>query len=100
MPLFTRHATFAGRGFVRGRVFRVGSYPALAICADGSRVDGELYDIEPAAWNRVVTALDAYEGCSVDDPEPHAYRREVIDVEDQSGRIVRAWAYLLTALRR
>lgn len=76
-----------------GRLYDLGYYPGLVQAAYGTdEVVGELYrlvDVET-----VLADLDAYEGCGPDDPPPHEYRREAIDVRTDDGRSLRAWAYL------
>jgi len=42
----------------------------------------------------VLEALDRYEGCGPDDPEPRYFRREAWFVEVDGGETVRAWVYL------
>lgn len=81
-----------GTGKVRGRLYRLGWYPALVEdVAQGGWVTGDVFRMtEPEitlAW------LDAYEECGPAFPQPQEYRREVISVWLACAE-VRAWAYL------
>jgi gamma-glutamylcyclotransferase (GGCT)/AIG2-like uncharacterized protein YtfP len=89
-PLLGESARFVDEARVRGRVVPVGPYQALVIGTGEETVTGELMDI-PAD---ILPRLDAYEGCSIDDPQPHDYRRESILATRASGDEVRTWAYV------
>ena len=94
--VLARDAKFLGEGKVRGRLFSLGPYPGMALSdSDDGSVRGELYQVRPERWQQVIRELDSYEGCGPDDPEPHEYRRALVDVVTASGRKVPAWAYLL-----
>jgi gamma-glutamylcyclotransferase (GGCT)/AIG2-like uncharacterized protein YtfP len=94
--ILAENATFLGEGRVRGRLFSLGAYPGMVLseCEEDS-VKGELYEVIPERWGKVIEELDSYEGCGPDDPEPHEYRRSLVDVMTDSGQDVHAWAYLL-----
>ena len=79
-------ARYLGKASVRGRLFDLGGFPG-AVKAPGAsqRVLGELYYLPRAV--RTLKSLDRYEGSG--------YRREVTEVEWQSGRRVRGWIYWL-----
>jgi len=83
-----RHAgaRYLGKASVRGRLFDLGEFPG-AVKATGASalVLGELYYLPCAV--RALKSLDRYEGSR--------YKREVTEVELQSGRRVRAWIYWL-----
>jgi gamma-glutamylcyclotransferase (GGCT)/AIG2-like uncharacterized protein YtfP len=93
--LLAKHARYMGDATVSGRLFDLGDYPGMIPSEDRSKVVGELYEIDQAKWHDVVTRLDKYEGCSSDDPEPHEYRRELVNARLHSGDVVAAWAYVL-----
>jgi len=94
--LLARHGRYVGDATVAGRLFDLGSYPGMFL-ADQGRVVGELYDIDQASWDEVIERLDEYEGCSSNDPQPHEYRREVVDSQLTNGTRLPAWAYVLAA---
>src|SRR5260370_7335100 len=58
----------------------------------------ELNTFYPPQWESVIERLDEYEGCTASDPEPHEYRREVVDAYLPNGKTVPAWAYVLNRL--
>lgn len=91
-----QNASYAGQGFVRGRLFNLGSYPGLVIAeAPDETVIGELYKIARGRRKAVLDRLDEYEGCSTADPQPHEYRRELAEVFTSVGNLVTAWTYVL-----
>jgi len=77
-------ARYLGKARVRGRLFNLGEFlGAVKAPCSSTRVLGELYYLPSAA--RALRSLDRYEGSR--------YRREVTEVELQSGRRVQAWIY-------
>lgn len=89
----TRGWTFEAYGTVAGELFDLGAYPgAVPSGAPGSRVRGEVHRL-PARVEETLELLDRYERCAPGDPEPHEYRRELVDVELEDGRKTRAWIY-------
>jgi gamma-glutamylcyclotransferase (GGCT)/AIG2-like uncharacterized protein YtfP len=58
---------FAGRGWIQGKLFDLGIYPAAVPAADG-RVWGEVFEIGDTAT--VLAALDRIEGYRPADPKP------------------------------
>lgn len=94
--VLARNADFLDEGKVRGRLFSLGAYPGMVLSEDvEDNVKGELYQVQSDRWEKVIRELDSYEGCGPDDPEPHDYRRALVDVTTASGQKVRAWAYVL-----
>ncbi len=86
-------ATRVGEGSCAGRLYDLGHYPGLVSPASADeRVRGEVYRLDVA--DRVLTALDVYEGCGPEDPQPQEYRRAVVDVTLATGSTVAAWAYI------
>jgi gamma-glutamylcyclotransferase (GGCT)/AIG2-like uncharacterized protein YtfP len=93
--LLAKAAHFVGEARVAGRLYDLGAYPGMAVEHDGRYVRGELYEIDPSAWSRVIEQLDEYEGCSDRDPKPHEYSRELVKAQLPSGQTIDAWAYVL-----
>lgn len=87
---------FVGDADVGGIKVDLGGYPGLLPSANPQeRVKGELYRIHDGASDRLFEALDRYEGCSEEDPEPHEYFRHRQDVTLLSDRqVFEAWVYL------
>jgi gamma-glutamylcyclotransferase (GGCT)/AIG2-like uncharacterized protein YtfP len=82
-----------GSGRTHGALFHLGGYPGMTVSTDDNAwVRGELYLLNDpsSAWPR----LDAYEGCSPDDPLPHEFERRIVTVQLDSGRAVMALAYI------
>jgi len=89
-------ARLVGEATVEGTLYDLGAYPGLVVAGTGDgHVRGELYALDPGRAQAALDALDAYEGCSAADPEPHEYRREVLSVRIIDGSIFSAWTYLL-----
>ena len=90
-------ATFVGFARFQGRLYDLGNYPAAVASDDpADTVYGEVYELsEPAA---TLAALDHYEGCSPNDPEPHEYVRVAADIRLETGGypVVSAQVYLYT----
>jgi gamma-glutamylcyclotransferase (GGCT)/AIG2-like uncharacterized protein YtfP len=92
----TGHGRWLGPARAAGRLYRIAHYPGFVAGADnddGGRVTGALFEADdPTA---LLAALDIYEGCGPDDPEPQEYRRARIAVAHDGG-VRRAWTYVYT----
>lgn len=95
-PMFrvlARHASFAGTGTFRGKLFEIRGYPGVVPSTRrGDEVVGELYRLNNQA--AVFAVLDDYEMCSDKFPEPREYRRDVVAIAAEGGIRVRAWTYI------
>ena len=93
-PLARRLAAGArhvGTGWIAGRLYDLGPYPAAVTVASGrERVVGDVFAFRD---DRLLAALDAYEGCAPHQREPRDYVRTPVEVRLRRG-IVTAWAYL------
>lgn len=88
----TRHGRCAGPATFRGRLYRVAAYPgALASAQAADVVHGELHELTHS--DALFALLDAYEGCSADDPQPHEYIRVQCSVS-AGAKPLNAWVYL------
>ena len=84
-----REAEWLGPATVTGRLWHDGRYPALVLDRSGIPIQGDLWQVPGARW----PDLDAWEGCSNDEPQPHPYRRITLTVD--TARVPRrAQAYL------
>lgn len=91
-----RAARLVGEATAQGTLYDLGAYPGLVTAEGGDGcVKGELYALDPSDAQSALEVLDAYEGCSAADPEPHEYRREVLRVRLADGSELAAWTYLL-----
>jgi gamma-glutamylcyclotransferase (GGCT)/AIG2-like uncharacterized protein YtfP len=89
--LLAARATFAGEASTPGRLYSLGRYPgAVFDPGRAAKVHGEVFRLNGAA---ILEALDAYEGCRPQDPEPHPYRRVSMNVELARGGTVLVWTY-------
>lgn len=89
--LLQARAHFAGEASVPGRLYRLGRFPGAIFDADcTARVHGEVFRLNGA---QVFDALDAYEGCRPEDPEPRLFRRGIIEAELVPGGAIAVWAY-------
>lgn len=78
-------------GEVRGFLYRLSGYPGLVLDPSGGPVIGDLFAMQDSA--RMLALLDDYEECSSRFPQPHEYRRIILDVATANGS-VRAWTYV------
>lgn len=95
-------AVHVGTGSIQARLYIVedpdpvdNRYPGALPSPDpADRVYGEVYQVlEPS---RVFGALDAYEACSPDWPEPHEFMLRRVEVAMADGGALTAGAYLYT----
>lgn len=93
--VLAKTAHFLGEARVPGRLYDLGAYPGMSLSNGGGFVKGEIYEVNPIRWVDVIQQLDEYEGCSNDDPEPHEYRRQIVEAKLSSGESMDAWAYVL-----
>ena len=81
--LLSRQGVLLGRARVRGRLYDLGSYPALCPASGEHWATGELFALRTPA--RTLAMLDAYEGPDY----PRVVTRALLD----DGRTVPAWVY-------
>jgi gamma-glutamylcyclotransferase (GGCT)/AIG2-like uncharacterized protein YtfP len=88
-----------GKAVARGRLFELGAYPGAVFASpddpgddrNASEIDGEVFEVPD---ERVLRALDAYEGFEQDDPAASLFSRLRIEVRmGGSGDSVACWAY-------
>lgn len=90
--LLARHARYLGEGRVKGRLYRIGGYPALVGARrDNEWVKGELYALDRNRW--LLRRLDRYEGISAERPATAEYQRVMATVYRNDGSTIEAWAY-------
>lgn len=86
------HANYKAEAIIAGRIYDLGPYPGLVLEDCGTAVYGEIYEIvRPKA---LLSLLDAYEGCSDDDQQPHEFSRVLATVRDNDGVDYRAWVFV------
>ncbi|MEZ4903207.1 MAG: gamma-glutamylcyclotransferase family protein [Spirosomataceae bacterium] len=85
-----KNAIWIGKGTFTGHLFDLGFYPGAVYDPNTtSQVHGEVWQL--ADFERIIKALDTYEG--VDDKTPEYVRREV-PVLLENGCEMRCWAYI------
>jgi gamma-glutamylcyclotransferase (GGCT)/AIG2-like uncharacterized protein YtfP len=87
--------TLTGRGTIQAALFDLGIYPAAVPADDGSRVLGEVYEIQDPA--SVLATLDEIEGYRPNEPERSLYTRALTEVTREDGQVQVAWAYFYNA---
>jgi gamma-glutamylcyclotransferase (GGCT)/AIG2-like uncharacterized protein YtfP len=86
--------TFVGRGWINGKLFDLGIYPA-AVPASDSRVLGEVFEMVDAP--KVLAALDRIEGYRPAEPEKSLYTRVQVPAALDDGRTENVWVYFYNA---
>jgi len=85
---------FAGRGWIKGKLFDLGIYPA-AVPASDARVWGEVFEISDPPT--VLAALDRIEGHRPAEPERSLYNRMRVPATMDDGRTEDVWVYFYNA---
>lgn len=89
-PLLRGRSRFVGFATTRGRLYNLGTYPALVL-DDGDRIQGEVYQLYTPRVT--LSLLDRYEGCTPYAIPPE-YRREMLRVRLCNGSALQAWGYV------
>jgi gamma-glutamylcyclotransferase (GGCT)/AIG2-like uncharacterized protein YtfP len=89
----SRHADYYGEGYMQGKLYDVGDYPAaIETKNENDKAYGEVYKISD---NELLTQLDIYEECSDDFPQPHEYTRNLVLINvNLPDKMLEAWAYI------
>ena len=92
------NASKLGDGTFRGKMYRVHhpdgtwDYPGVIVSGDPSDlVHGEIYRLSSPD---IFDLLDDYEACGPNNPQPHEYQRQVVDVQTAEGGCIKAHIYL------
>lgn len=86
--------TFSGNGWISGKLFDLGLYPA-AVPASDARVFGEVFEISDPPT--VLEALDRIEGYLPAEPERSLYNRVQVPATLEDGRTEEVWVYFYNA---
>jgi gamma-glutamylcyclotransferase (GGCT)/AIG2-like uncharacterized protein YtfP len=84
--------TYLGQDSVYGRLYSLGSFPALRVGSekDGERVTVDVYSFPAELENVLLSSLDKYEGCYPKEPDQSLYDRvKVLTVEGN----LEVWVY-------
>ncbi len=86
------HFSLLSRATMPGKLYAIVDYPGLLPAEDVlDIVIGEVYSF--TGGEEALAALDDYEGCGRQSPEPHLYTRQREKAWLKDGTIVEAWAY-------
>lgn len=101
--LLRAHAEPAGTGSIRARLYVINDpdepgenfYPGALPSPDAAdHVHGEVYRITDP--DTLFPALDRFEACSPEHPEPHEFALRSVEVTQSDGEKMRASTYLYT----
>ena len=82
---------YIGRGYFFGQLYDAGAYPG-AIC-DPTCTEKVYGDIILLKSEDTLDRLDIYEGIDEATPQPHEYKRAIVDVFKEE-QIIPCWTYL------
>ncbi len=89
--LLQARAHFVGGASAPGRLYRLGRFPGAVFDKDCSaKVHGDVFRLSGSS---LLDALDAYEGCRLEDQEPQLFSREIIEVALFRGGTLSVWTY-------
>lgn len=92
--LLQRRARFVGEAWVPGRLYHLGRFPGAVLDQTSkTKIFGEVFSLTTLS---LLDALDRYEGCDPEEPEPRLFRREVVEARLVRGGLVDAWTYAFT----
>jgi gamma-glutamylcyclotransferase (GGCT)/AIG2-like uncharacterized protein YtfP len=86
-------ASYAGKAQLRGRLFDLGTYPALLLDGQADLADGELYRVPADAWG----PLDDLEQPVSKERPDGEYFKLVVGVTLPDGSVSEAWTYAANA---
>ncbi len=94
VPEISGLLTIKTRGYVKGKLFDAGNYPAATPNGNANqKVYGEVVEIEPAKLVYVLSILDEYEEFDVNNPSASLFIRDIVNVKDAKGRQIKSWIY-------
>ncbi len=79
---------FVGKGWVRGRLYRIDWYPGLMLDEEAGEVKGEIFEVTTEQLHE----LDVFEGLSAGEVEGSEYRRVLTEVTD-GEKTTHAWVW-------
>jgi gamma-glutamylcyclotransferase (GGCT)/AIG2-like uncharacterized protein YtfP len=90
--MLSEHADLIGEARCAGKLYLVKHYPGMVLSADaGDVVFGELLRMHDP--QKLLTKLDAYEGCGEGATQPTEYVRKIVTVQLASDAAHQAWTY-------
>jgi gamma-glutamylcyclotransferase (GGCT)/AIG2-like uncharacterized protein YtfP len=94
VPTISSFVHAEAKGFVSGRLFDTGEFPA-ATPANllSSRVYGEVIKVDDSKLEKVLGILDDYEEIDKKNVSKSLFRRKLVEVNVAGGEKVKAWIY-------
>ena len=93
--VLAQNCEYLSDAYMQGKLYEVRGYPGVIESAnEKDKVIGEVYQIKNNGYERVLSVLDTYEGCTAAFPAPNEYIRKKLPVSLATGRTVSAWVYL------
>lgn len=94
MPEIAPYLKLKSKGYVKGRLFNAGEYPAALPQKSGNKkVYGEVLEVSPQKLNYVLNTLDEYEEVDLKNPSSSLFVRELTNVIAANGEKIPAWIY-------
>lgn len=82
------------KGFVNGRLFDTGEYPAAKPNKTSqTKVYGDVLMVDDNQLQNVLNVLDEYEEIDEDHPQKSLFKRKLVDVNIANGKKIKAWIY-------
>ncbi|MFN0082422.1 MAG: gamma-glutamylcyclotransferase [Ferruginibacter sp.] len=94
VPQVSAYIHADAKGFVNGRLFDTGEYPAAKPNKlNQTKVYGDVLLVDDSQIENVLNVLDNYEEINEHEPEKSLFKRKLVDVNITSGKKIRAWIY-------
>lgn len=91
--ILNRYCDYFAEGVLNGQLFEVDGYPGVVATGHvAETVVGELYVVN--SKEKLLAALDEYEECTDNFPQPHEYMRQRLPIKLADGDVVQAWVYV------
>ena len=82
------------KGFVRGKLFDTGEYPAATPNKLAqTKVYGDVLTVDDNQIQNVLNVLDEYEEVDENKPKRSLFKRKLVDVNIAGGKKIKAWIY-------
>jgi gamma-glutamylcyclotransferase (GGCT)/AIG2-like uncharacterized protein YtfP len=81
-----------GKGYVRGILYDLGSYPGVILNKNEGKVWGQVYELPED--EDILRQLDAYEGFDSSRRDESEYVREECEVITEGGEAMKVWIYI------
>ena len=94
--LLQDNSRYIGIGSVQAKMYDIGGYPGIVLSSDRRDVVlGDVFEVSRrGSQDKILAALDAYEECSFEHPQPQEYLRKTMTVNLISHNEIQAWIYI------